>query len=187
MESATFLSGQLLLAMPGIGDPRFHQSVIAICAHDGDGAMGIDIGTAIDGLRLHEVLRQLEIDPGEAPDVAVHCGGPVEVRRGFVLHSRDWSGADTIDVAGRWALSSTLDALRSIADGCGPTHWLVALGYTGWGPGQLDGEMTRHGWLNVDAPDEAILFDMPLDRRWSDGFERTGIDPRLLANASGHA
>lgn len=187
MESATFLAGQFLLAMPGIGDPRFDQAVIAICAHDAEGAMGIDIGAAFDGLTLHDMLRQVDIDPGAAPDVPVHRGGPVETRRGFVLHSRDWGGADTVDVAGRWALSGTLDALRAIAAGTGPTRWLVALGYAGWGPGQLDGEMTRHGWLNLDAGDEAILFDTPADARWAHGFARVGIDPRLLAKESGHA
>ena len=135
MESATFLAGQFLLAMPGIGDPRFDQAVIAICAHDAEGAMGIDIGAAFDGLTLHDMLRQVDIDPGAAPDVPVHRGGPVETRRGFVLHSRDWGGADTIDVAGRWALSATLDALRAIAEGRGPARWLVALGYAGLGPG----------------------------------------------------
>jgi len=187
MESATFLAGQFLLAMPGIGDARFDQAVIAVCAHDREGAMGIDIGTAFDELTLHEVLRQVDIDPGAAPDVPVLRGGPVEMRRGFVLHSRDWGGADTIDVAGRWALSATLDALRAIAEGKGPARWLVALGYAGWGPGQLDGEMTRHGWLNLDAGDEAILFDTPAERRWAGGFARAGIDPKLLAVESGHA
>ena len=103
MESAKFLAGQFLLAMPGIGDPRFDQAMIAICAHDAEGAMGIDIGAAFEGMTLHDVLRQVDIAPGVAPDVPVLRGGPVETRRGFVLHSRDWSGVDTIDVAGRWA------------------------------------------------------------------------------------
>lgn len=138
-------------------------------------------------MTLHDVLRQVDIDPGVAPDVPVLRGGPVETRRGFVLHSRDWSGVDTIDVVGRWALSGTLDALRAIAEGKGPTRWQVALGYAGWGPGQLDGEMTRHGWLNLDWRDEAILFDTPAEERWHGGFVQAGIDPRLLANESGHA
>ncbi len=187
MESAKFLAGQFLLAMPGIGDPRFDQAMIAICAHDAEGAMGIDIGAAFEGMTLHDVLRQVDIAPGVAPDVPVLRGGPVETRRGFVLHSRDWSGVDTIDVAGRWALSGTLDALRAIAEGKGPTRWLVALGYAGWGPGQLDGEMTRHGWLNLGWNDETILFDTPAEERWHRGFAQAGIDPRLLANQSGHA
>ena len=186
MESATFLAGQFLLAMPGIGDARFDQAVIAICAHDAEGAMGIDIGAAFDGLTLHDMLRQVDIDPGAAPDVPVHRGGPVETRRGFVLHSRDWGGADTIDVAGRWALSATLDALRAIAEGRGPARWLVALGYAGWGPGQLDGEMTRHGWFNTPAGD-ALLFDAAADERWERAFAGAGINPRLLVGEAGTA
>ncbi|UIJ44274.1 YqgE/AlgH family protein [Sphingomonas cannabina] len=186
MESTSFLTGQFLLAMPGIGDPRFEHAVIAMCAHDTDGALGIGVGTLIDSLSFHDVLRQLEIDPGEAEDRPVLLGGPVEPRRGFVLHSRDWSGGDTIDVAGRWALSGTIDVLRAIAEGTGPERWLVALGYAGWGAGQLDGEMTRHGWFNT-AGDERLLFDTAAHHRWEAGFAAAGIDPRLLASSTGTA
>ncbi len=186
MEQTNYLVGQLLLAMPGIGDPRFEHSAIAICAHDEDGAMGVGVGDVIDGLTLHDLLRQLEIDPAAAPDVPVHFGGPVDTRRGFVLHSGDWAGQDTIDVAGRWKLSGTLDVLRAIAAGRGPSRFLVALGYAGWGEGQLDAELTRHGWFNV-AGDDALLFDTPSDARWAGGFAAAGIDPRLLATAGGTA
>lgn len=186
MEQATYLTGQFLLAMPGIGDPRFEHSVIAICSHDDGGALGVGIGAVVNGLRLHDVLEQLEIAPGVAPDAPVHFGGPVETRRGFVLHSTDWGGQDTLDVAGRWALSGTLDVLRAIAAGTGPSRWLVALGYAGWAPGQLDEEMTRHGWLNV-ADEAAMLFDTPAEERWGRGFARAGVDPRLLASESGRA
>lgn len=186
MESATFLTGQFLLAMPGIGDSRFDRAVIGICAHDTEGAIGIGVGATIAGLGLHDVLAQLEIAPGDAPNAPIHFGGPVETRRGFVLHSADWSGEDTIDVAGKWSLSGTLDALRAIASGAGPSQWLVALGYAGWGAGQLDGEMTRHGWLNV-ADDVGLLYDTPAEQRWTRGFGVAGIDPRLLAAESGHA
>lgn len=186
METATFLTGQFLLAMPGIGDPRFQQAVIAVCAHDTKGAIGIGVGAQIGGLGLHDVFEQVDIDPGDTPNAPIHFGGPVETRRGFVLHSRDWSGQDTIDVAGKWALSGTLDALRAIASGKGPTRWLVALGYAGWGAGQLDGEMTRHGWLNVDD-DDGMLFDTQITDRWARGFNAAGIDPRLLGSESGHA
>ncbi|ONF96314.1 YqgE/AlgH family protein [Sphingomonas jeddahensis] len=186
METATFLTGQFLLAMPGIGDPRFDQAVIAVCAHDEKGAIGIGIGAQVAGLGFHDVLEQVKIDPGETPNVPIHFGGPVETRRGFVLHSRDWSGQDTIDVAGKWSLSGTLDALRAIAEGRGPTRWLIALGYAGWAAGQLDGEMTRHGWLNV-ADDEGMLFDTDTAERWTRGFTVAGIDPKLLGNESGHA
>lgn len=186
MESSAFLTGQFLLAMPGIGDPRFDRAVIAMCAHDGQGALGIGVGATIRGLRLHELLAQFEIEPGEAPDAPVHFGGPVEPQRGFVLHSTDWGGQDTIDVAGRWALSGTVDVLRAIAAGTGPSQWLVALGYAGWGEDQLDQEMTRHGWFNVPG-DTALIYDIEAERRWEYGFEGAGIDPRLLGLGGGTA
>ena len=181
-----WLTGRFLLAMPGIGDPRFEQAVIAVCSHDESGALGIGLGATINGLTLHDVLRQLEIAPGDAPDDPVHFGGPVEVRRGFVLHSLDWGGQDTLDVAGRWALSGTLDELRAIAAGTGPSRWVVALGYAGWGEGQLDAEMTRHGWMPVDG-DDALLFDTRADERWAAGFTAAGVDPRLLSPEAGRA
>lgn len=186
MESSAYLTGQILLALPGIGDPRFERAVIAMCAHDAQGALGIGIGATIDGLRLHELLAQFEIDPGDAPDVPVHFGGPVEPRRGFVLHSTDWGGQDTIDVAGRWALSGTIDVLRAIAEGRGPERWLVALGYAGWGEGQLDDEMTRHGWFNVPG-EPALIYDIDAARRWERAFAGAGIDPRLLGLGGGTA
>jgi len=186
METSSFLTGQFLLAMPGIGDPRFERAVIAMCSHDEEGALGIGLGSVIDSMRFHDVLRQLDIDPGQSEDRAVYLGGPVEPRRGFVLHSRDWGGNDTIDVAGRWALSGTVDILRAIAGGVGPAQWVAALGYAGWGPGQLDAEMTRHGWFNV-AGDDALLFDPGADGRWQAGYARAGIDPRLLASSTGTA
>ena len=190
MDTTHYLTGQFLLAMPGIGDPRFDHAVIAMCAHDAEGALGIGIGTTIDGLGLHTVLRQLEIDPGVAPDAPVHLGGPVEPRRGFVLHELDWSGQDTVEVVGQagalWGLSGTTDILRAIAAGRGPSRWLVALGYAGWGEGQLDGELTRHGWFNVPgAP--GLLYDVASDARWESGFAAAGIDPRLLASEMGRA
>jgi putative transcriptional regulator len=186
MDSAPFLTGQFLLAMPGIGDPRFEHAVIAMCAHDEEGALGIGIGETIDGLGLHDLLRQFEIDPGSAPDVPVHFGGPVEPRRGFVIHSTDWGGQDTIDVAGRWALSGTIDVLRAIADGSGPAQWLVALGYAGWGGGQLDEELTRHGCFNMPGTLD-LLYDVGAAERWTKGFAGAGIDPRMLAASTGTA
>lgn len=186
MDSSRFLTGQFLLAMPGIGDPRFDHAVIAMCAHDSEGALGIGLGETIDGLGLHDLLRQFEIDPGDAPDAPVHFGGPVEPRRGFVLHALDWGGQDTITVADRWALSGTIDVLKAIAEGTGPSQWLVALGYAGWGEGQLDEELTRHGWFNTPG-DLDLLYDTSAETRWAQGFSRAGIDPRLLANSTGTA
>ena len=186
MTNDPFHSGKLLLAMPGIGDLRFEKSVIAICSHDADGALGIGIGQHLGGVTVHGLLEQFEIDPSGMPDVPIFAGGPVEPKRGFVLHSLDWGGQGTIDVAGKWGLSASIDILRVIGRPHGPSQWLVALGYAGWGAGQLDGEMTRHGWHLAD-PSEALLFDLPAEQRWQSAFLSTGIDPRMLASESGHA
>lgn len=187
MESASpYLTGQFLLAMPGIGDPRFERAVIAVCAHDKGGAIGIGLGARIAGLSFHDLLAQLGIEAGEAPDVPIHFGGPVEPRRGFVVHSKDWGGQDTIDVAGRWALSGTTDVLRAIAAGKGPGRWLVALGYAGWSEGQLEEEMTRHGWFST-AADVDLIYATETRNRWARGFETAGIDPRLLTAQGGTA
>lgn len=180
------LAGELLLAMPGIGDPRFAHAVIAMCVHTPGGALGIGIGSLVPKLTLHGLLDQLEIDPGVAPDRAIHLGGPVERQRGFVLHSDDWAGEDTLTVPRGLALTTTLDVLRAIAAGEGPGRWLVALDYAGWGAHQLDGEMARHGWFNT-AADAGILFDVPALERWPRAFAAAGVDVRLLASTTGHA
>lgn len=186
MDKAAYLSGQFLLAMPGMNDPRFDHAVIAMCSHDEKGAIGIGLGATIDGLGFHDLLDQFGIDPGAAPDAPVHFGGPVEPRRGFLIHSPDWSGQDTIDVAGRWALSGTVDVLRAIAEGTGPSRWVVALGYAGWDGGQLEGELARPGWFNVGG-DAGLIFDTEADARWASAFAGAGVDPRLLTAQSGTA
>ena len=186
MDTPRFLSGQLLLAMPGMGDPRFERAVIAICVHDEDGAVGIGIGHHRAGIRLRALMAQLGLDPGAAPDAPVHHGGPVEPGRGFVLHSDDWGGQDTVAVIGLGAMTGTLDVLRAIAEGKGPSRFLVALGYAGWGGGQLDEEMTRHGWFSAPG-DPAILFDTAVEERWTTSFRAAGIDPRLLTVQAGAA
>jgi putative transcriptional regulator len=186
MESAPFLTGQLLLAMPGIGDPRFERAVIAMCSHDENGALGIGIGQHVAGITLHTLMRQLELDPGVAPDVPLHMGGPVEPNRGFVIHSDDWGGEGSIDVAGLWRLTSTLDVLRAIGEGRGPTCWLAALGYAGWGAGQLDEELAANGWFGVPGTDE-LLYGREVGHRWTAAFASGGIDVRLLSASSGRA
>ncbi len=186
-EAPAFLAGQLLLAMPGIGDPRFERSVIAMCVHDDDGALGIMVSAAIDGLTVGDLMRQLDIEPGESLDsVPVLVGGPVEPGRGFVLHSPDYEGQSTVFVAGHWALTSTLDVLKDIAAGKGPRQWLAALGYTGWAPGQLDLEMTRHGWLAAPG-DASLLFDSAIEGRWPAAFGRVGIKVERLSAEAGRA
>ena len=154
METPRFLSGKLLLAMPGIGDPRFVHAVIALCVHDENGAIGIGIGHQRAGIGVRGLLEQLGLDPGQAPDGPVLHGGPVEPGRGFVLHSDDWGGQDTIQVTGLGALTGTIDVLKAIAEGRGPSPHLIALGYAGWGEGQLDEEMTRPGWFTASGREE---------------------------------
>lgn len=186
VNQAKFLSGQLLLALPGIGDDRFDRAVIAMCLHDENGALGVGIGRALDGLSLHGLLKQLEIEPGVAPDVPVMVGGPVEPQRGFVLHSADWGGDGSVTISNDFVLTSTVDILRAIAEGRGPSQWVVALGYAGWDAGQLDEEMTLHGWLGVPSS-PAILFDTPPHLRWQAALETSGIDPWLLTATPGRA
>ena len=176
--------------MPGMADPRFERAVIALCVHDENGAIGVGIGHKRAGISFRGLLRQLDIEPGEAPDCAVHHGGPAEPGRGFVLHSADWGGQDTLHVnddgGELFAMTGTIDVLRAIAEGRGPSQWIAALGYAGWGERQLDEEMTRHGWFAARG-DSKILFDTPTDERWAASFKAEGIDPRLLASETGAA
>jgi putative transcriptional regulator len=190
VDAPSFLAGRLLLAMPGMADPRFERAVIAVCVHDENGAVGIGIGHKRAGITFRGLLRQLDIEPRFAPDCAVHHGGPVEPGRGFVLHTADWGGQDTLQVnpeAGPpFAMTATIDVLRAIAEGSGPKQWIVALGYAGWGEGQLDEEMTRHGWFTA-GNDHDLLFDTPADERWAAAFRKEGVDPRLLVSETGLA
>jgi putative transcriptional regulator len=186
MDSPRYLTGQLLLAMPGMSDPRFEKAVIAMCSHDDAGALGIGIGAHVPGIGLHALMKQLDLDPGAAPDAPLYMGGPVEPNRGFVLHSDDWGGEGSVDVAGRWRLTATLDILRAIGEGRGPTRWLAALGYAGWDAGQLDDEMAANGWFGVEGRQE-LIFGGDIASRWSTAFASGGIDVRLLSAESGHA
>jgi putative transcriptional regulator len=190
MDKPPSLSGKLLLAMPGMADARFDRAVIALCVHDENGAVGIGIGHTRAGLRFRGLLSQLGIDPGDAPDSPVHHGGPVEPGRGFILHSTDWGGQDTLHVAGErgelCAMTGTIDVLKAIAEGRGPSRWVAALGYAGWEESQLEQEMTRHGWFAADG-DPAILFETPTEERWAAAFKSQGVDPRLLSSETGVA
>lgn len=181
-----YLSGRILLAMPGMFDPRFEKSVNAMCVHDEHGALGIGIGHVREGVRFHDVLEELDIDPGVSPNAEVLHGGPVEQGRGFVLHSTDWAGADTIEVQPLCALSASLDVLRAITEGRGPSRWLMALGYAGWGAGQLESEMRHHGWYAA-AGHRTVLFETAPEGRWMATWRAEGIDPALLSNETGRA
>ena len=183
----SYLPGQLLIAMPSMTDPRFEKSVIYMCAHNSDGAMGLVINRAIDSLTFPELLEQLEIDPGSGGDhIRVLFGGPVEQARGFVLHSPDYLQDASLVVDNNVVLTATIDILRAIADGTGPNNCLLALGYAGWGAGQLDSEIKSNGWLSVDA-DEDLVFGCDLDEKWERAMTKIGIDPRMLSDAAGHA
>ncbi len=191
MTAPPFLSGQLLLSMPGIGDPRFERKVIAMCLHDAEGALGLVVNTLHAGLTVRTLMEQLDIDPGATPaERRVLDGGPVEPGRGFVLHSAEYEGQSTIAVTGAggtaWGLTSTLDVLKDIAAGKGPQRWLAALGYTGWGAGQLDGEMTRHGWLAAPG-DPDLVFETAIDQRWPAAFAGLGIAVGQLSAVAGRA
>ena len=186
MDEPKYLSGQFLLAMPGMGDPRFERAVIAMCVHDENGALGIGLGRIVPRITFHDLLKQLDIDPGVAPDVSIHLGGPVEPQRGFLLHSTDWGGPESIQVGDRWTLSATLEILRAIAEGRGPRRWLAALGYAGWGAGQLEEELCGNGWFAAPGS-ESLLYDCDVNSRWAAAFKSAGIDPRLLAADFGTA
>jgi putative transcriptional regulator len=185
---ADFLEGRLLVAMPGMGDPRFAQSLIYLCAHSDEGAMGLIINKKADDLSFPELLKQLNIEPGDSANaISVHVGGPVEMGRGFVLHSKDFRVEDaTTEVEGGICLTATIDILRAMATGTGPRRSLIALGYAGWAPGQLEGEIQQNGWLFCPA-DEDLVFGEDDDEKWVRAMKKIGVDPAKLSGAGGHA
>lgn len=182
-----YLTGQLLIAMPNMSDPRFARTVIYMCAHSSEGAMGLVINKPMTSITFAELLQQLDIDAGSVgSDERVQFGGPVESGRGFVLHSADFVRDGTMVVDGEVALTATIDILRAIAQGEGPRRHFLALGYAGWGPGQLDAEIQANGWLHAPA-DEAILFDPDLSTKWERAIAKLGVTPAMLSGDAGHA
>ena len=176
----------MLLAMPGMEDENFNHAAIALCVHDEQGALGLDLGREMEGVFLSDLMEGVGIEVEGLEQVPVMSGGPVEPQRGFVLHSRDWSGQDSVMVGADWALSGSLDILKAIAGHSGPERYIVALGYSGWGAGQLEYEMTRHGWfLGKEIP--ASLHGVTPRQRWTHCFADCGIDARLLAGKPGQA
>lgn len=181
------LTGQLLIAMPAMQDPNFTQSVIYLCAHSTEGAMGIVINRPLRRPSFSDLLRQLELSPvPPVREIRLIEGGPVEHGRGFVLHSADWTGEGSLKVNDRVALTASLDVLKAIAEGGGPKDSVLALGYAGWGPGQLDNEMQQNAWLSVDAVD-ALVFDDDDDTKWRRALATMKIDPILLSGTAGRA
>lgn len=187
ISTDTTLSGQLLVAMPQMADPRFARSVVYLCAHSADGAMGLVINRLIDSLRFDALLDQLGLESSaEHENLPIHFGGPVESSRGFVLHSTDYIQDSTLLIDDEVALTATIDVLRAIADGGGPERRVLALGYAGWGAGQLDQEIQDNGWLLVPA-DEALVFGFDNDTKWQSAISKLGIDLPLLSTEAGHA
>jgi putative transcriptional regulator len=194
MTDGPYLDGQLLIAMPGMSDPRFDRSVIYMCAHSEQGAMGIIINKTTPMMSFGELLSQLDLKgedalapPDELMQMPVLFGGPVEQGRGFVLHTSDYFTADSsLPVAENIALTATVDILRAMAKGEGPQRAVLALGYAGWAPGQLENEIQHNGWLTCQA-DEELVFGLDFDDRYTAALRKLKIDPAMLSSDSGHA
>ena len=183
-----FFAGQLLIAMPGISDPRFERAVILICAHDGEHAMGIAVNNPIAGLTVPTLLEKLDIRSAlTLPPDPVLLGGPVEGERGLVLHSTDYLGEHSRAVGAGVALSATREVLEAMASHHGaPAKSLLALGYAGWGAGQLENEIKQSVWLSCD-PDEELIFGNDHGRKWARALAKLGVDPRRLTSVAGRA
>jgi putative transcriptional regulator len=190
-----YLDGQLLIAMPIMGDPRFERSVIYLCAHSAEGAMGIIVNHPAGSIDFPELLVQLDIIeqadriklPGNAGSMKVLKGGPVDTGRGFVLHSSDFFIKDaTLRIDDDVCLTATVDILKAIAKGAGPKHAILALGYAGWKAGQLEDEIQDNGWLHCDA-DPDLIFGSDIEEKYLRALRKIGIDPGMLSNEAGHA
>ena len=182
------LTGKLLVAMPGMTDPRFAHAVIYITSHTDKGAMGVIVNKPAPELRLSDVLDQILEQPDATQvELGVHIGGPVETGRGFVLHSSEYvSAIGTLRIGTDFAMTTTLDILEDIARGQGPEKALLTLGYAGWGPGQLEAEIAQNGWLTCDAQVD-LVFTSPDARKWGAALNSIGIDPLGLSSTAGHA
>ena len=187
MESS-FLSGQLLIAMPGISDPRFERTLILICAHDEQHAMGLALNRPVEGLTIPDLLERLEIKSTiRLPPDLVLVGGPVERERGFVLHTADYRGEFSLRINDAIGLTATREVLEAMASHNGhPRRSLLALGYAGWGAGQLEREIRENVWLTCD-PDEALIFDGDYETKWARAVSKLGIDPKFLSAEAGRA
>ena len=186
-STSGYMTGQLLVAMPAMQDPRFERSVIYMCIHNADGAMGLIVNRSLESINFRDLLSQLELnitDP--ASEIAVQYGGPVETGRGFVLHTLEYEQTGTIVVEDKVGLTASIEVLRDIAIDQGPRRAILALGYAGWGPGQLDNEIQQNAWLNVPA-DDALIFDEQIESRWERAIAKIGVDVSLLSGDHGHA
>jgi putative transcriptional regulator len=190
-----YLDGQMLIAMPAMNDERFTRAVIYVCAHSTEGAMGIIVNHPVANIKFPDLLVQLEVIPAaeriqlptRAEDVKVLKGGPVETGRGFVLHSADFFIENsTLPIDEGICLTATLDILKAIARGNGPVSAILALGYAGWAPGQLEQEIQQNGWLHC-AADSELIFGEDTDTKYEKALRKIGIDPAMLSSEAGHA
>lgn len=195
MSGVGYLDGQLLIAMPVMDDERFARSVIYLCAHSSEGAMGIIVNRPAGSIDFPQLLVQLDIINkaeqiklrGSAEDMKVMKGGPVDTGRGFVLHSSDFFIKDaTLPIDDGICLTATLDILKAIAAGAGPKHAILALGYAGWAPGQLENEIQHNGWLHCPA-DPDLIFGRDAEDKYQRALDKIGIDLAMLSNEAGHA
>ncbi len=182
-----WLAGRILIAMPTMADPRFARAVVYLCSHGPEGAMGLVINRVYGELNFRGLLGQMGIKPvAGVPDMPVHFGGPVDPARGFVLHTVDYSRHDTLPVGDNIALTATVEILKALANGEGPQRSLLALGYAGWGAGQLEAELQTNGWL-VAAADEDLVFDPDLESKWDQALAKLGVSAMMLSGDMGHA
>lgn len=188
MSELEDLTGRILIAMPGMPDDRFAHSVIVVCAHSEEGAMGLMVNKPIAGMGFADLIEQLSIKTkGKGPGCAIRTGGPVETERGFVIHSSEYrSPISTMDVAEGIAMTATLDIIEDIADDCGPERAIVMLGYCGWGTGQLEGEIAQNGWLLGNATTD-LLFEAEDSRKWALSLQAQGINASNLSAIAGTA
>ncbi len=187
MATHTSLANQFLIAMPSLADPNFSRTVTLLCEHTNEGALGVVINRAL-GISLGEIFEQLDIDPRQArnSDAPVYQGGPVQVENGFILHEPIGDWESTLPVSDTLGLSTSQDILRAIAEDRGPDNWLVTLGYAGWGPGQLEQELSNNARLNGPA-DNNIVFRLPQEQRWQAAATKLGVDLNTLSGDTGHA
>jgi putative transcriptional regulator len=182
-----YFAGQMLIAMPQMRDTRFARSVVYLCAHTAEGAMGLVVNRLFNSLSFGELLEQLSIEASvQCANVRIHFGGPVEAGRGFVLHSTDYLQETTLMVNDEVGLTATIDVLKALADGRGPERYLLALGYAGWAAGQLDSEIRENAWLSVQS-DAELLFDHDIDSKWQRAISKIGVDFNKLSAIAGHA
>jgi len=186
-EPDGLMTGQLLIAMPSMTTPHFAQAVIYVCAHTREGAMGIVLNRPLASPSFGDLLEQLEVTPlPPVRQINLFRGGPVDAARGFVLHTADWTGDGSLMVDQGVALTASLDVLKAFADGGGPARGFLALGYAGWGPGQLDREIQENAWLSAPASLD-LLFDTQHETKWRRAMAILKVDPILLSGSAGHA